>query len=616
MRQPNPVITFGMYGALALSLIWTEFDLIAKESGFQSVEQQRYDILITTARVMDGTGNPWFSADIGIRDGVIVAVGKLSDASAVRIIEAKSKYVTPGFIDLHSHADDVADRGSTKGLRATDPKRRAAPNLVSQGATTVVVNQDGRSPYSIAEQRAQLEEMGFGPNTILLVGHNTIRAMAMASDPKAALVPEEISKMQREATVEEVERMRHLVWEGMKAGAYGVSAGLEYLPGRWSNTEEVVAVVEEMVPFGGVFICHERSSGTDPMWYFPSYGGDRPPSFLDNIVELIEVGERTGATVVATHIKARGAHFWGSGRAAVQMIERARKRGVQIWADQYPYNTTGSDGRTRLIPSWVFGNRTASFVRTEDKVNYAHSLQQVLNDAGTVKKMRADITHEIVRRGGAENIMVMDYPDSSFIGKTIAQLSKELELLTVDLAIKLQLDGFPDKRGGARLRGFSLSEIDVELYGAQAWTATASDAGIALPGDGAVHARFYGTFPRKIRKYALERKVISVEHAVRSATSLPAQILGFRNRGLIREGFHADLVVFDLDELRDTATFFEPHQYANGIEYVLVNGIPVVDRGELTWALPGTIITPDDAQQSPKVEPTDRQTIEPKSTRK
>jgi N-acyl-D-amino-acid deacylase len=618
MRQLTAFIVLKSRSVLACLLVLTIVGLNAKGTLTQGVQQQKYDVLITNGRVMDGTGNPWFSADIGIRDGVIVSVGELSGATAARLIDATGKSVTPGFIDLHSHADDVADGENSKGLRARDPKRRAAPNLVSQGATTVVVNQDGRSPFSIEDQRAQLEERSFGPNTVLLVGHNTIRALAMASNRKVAMEREEIRTMQREATEEEIERMRHLVWEGLKAGAYGVSAGLEYLPGRWSNTEEVAAVVEEIVPFGGVFICHERSSGTDPMWYFPSYGGDRPPTFLDNIVELIEVGESTGATVVATHIKARGAHFWGSGRAAVQMIERARARGVQIWADQYPYNTTGSDGSTRLIPSWVFGDRTGNFVRTRNKMNFASTLQQVLSDAETAKKLRTDIAHEIVRRGGAENIIVMDYPDSSFFGKTIYQLSQEFDLSAVDLAIKLQLEGFTNQRGGARLRGFSLSEIDVELYGAQAWTATASDAGITLPGDGPVHARFYGTFPRKIRKYALERKVISVEHAVRSATSLPAQILGFRNRGMIREGFYADLVVLDLDELRDTSTFFEPHQYADGIEYVFVNGEAVVDQGELTWALPGMIITPEDARRAPRLEPKNaaRQTGEPKSTRR
>lgn len=559
----------------------------------------QFDILIKGGRVIDGTGNPWFYANIGIRNGVIVAVDKLEDAKANRVIDAKGKYVTPGFIDLHTHADDTREQEKSKGLRSPEKKRRAAPNLVSQGITTVVVNQDGRSPASIKQQRQELEESKFGPNAVLLVGHNSIRYFALAKNPKKEIDLAEIKNMQRYATEVEIEKMKKLVREGMEAGAYGVSSGLEYIPGRWSNTDEVVAVVKEIVPYGGVYITHERSSGSDPMWYFPSFGNEKQPTFLDNIVEVIEIADRTGATVVATHIKARGAHFWGSSHAAIQMIERARARGLRVWADQYPYNTSGSDGNTRLIPQWVIGQGISTFAPGSEKRNYAEAVQKVLADKTEAEKLKGDILHEYARRGGAENIIVMDYPDSSFIGKSLAQVSEELKISLVNLAIKLQLEGNQERRGGARLRGFSMSEMDVEAYGAQPWTATASDAGIALPGDGPVHARFYGTFPRKIRKYALERGIISVEDAVRAGTSLPAQILGFRNRGMIREGFYADIVVFDLDEIRDTATFFEPHQYAEGIEQVLVNGEFLVEDGELTWALPGVIITPEDGRRGP-----------------
>jgi N-acyl-D-amino-acid deacylase len=184
----------------------------------------------------------------------------------------------------------------------------------------------------------------------------------------------------------------------------------------------------------------------------------------------------------------------------------------------------------------------------------------------------------------------MDYQDKSLIGKSIAQVALEQGLDDIETIIKLQMEGNPRTAGGARLRGFSMSEIDIEAFSAQPWTATSSDASIALPGDGPVHARFYGTFPRKIRHYALERGVISLEDAVRASTSLPAQILGLRDRGMIREGFHADLVVFDLETIEDTATFFEPHQYADGIDFVLVNGEFIVDKGEFTWERPGRVL--------------------------
>ena len=557
-----------------------------------SVEAQDYDLLLKGGKIIDGTGNPWFSADIGIRSGRIISVGNLSDKSGRQTLDVSGLVVAPGFIDLHSHADGRR----ANGLRSDDEKRRSAPNLVSQGITTVVVNQDGGSPLSIQSQRTELEDKGFGPNAILLVGHNTVRAMAMSQNSNDPFADSEIGNMQRLATEEEILEMRRLVVEGMRSGAYGVSAGLEYIPGRWSNTEEVVSIVEPVKQFGGVFVQHERASGPDPMWYLPSFEQPDQPSFLDSIVETIEIAERTGVTTVATHAKARGADYWGSSRAAVQLIDTARARGVNIFADHYPYNTTGSDGSTRLIPQWV---------RSDERHSMSHreALEAVLSNPKQKNALRADILHEVQRRGGAENIVVMDFPEDGYTGKTLLELMKIHEMDAVSLALHLQREGFSDQRGGVRLRGYSLSEIDVEIYAASLWMATASDAGIALPGDGFVHARYYGTFPRKIRRYAMERRNLSVESAIRSATSLPAQILGLRNRGLLREGFYADLVVLDLKTLRDRATFFEPHQYADGIKHVFVSGISVVENDVMTGRLPGTIITPKEGKKAPETLP-------------
>ncbi len=563
--------------------------------GAQQPSPAHFDVLIEGGRVIDGTGNPWFYADVGVTDGTVTAVGDLGGTTADRRIDARGRFVAPGFIDLHSHADGH----QANGLRSEDAQRRAAPNLVAQGITTVVVNQDGRSPTSIVEQRAQLATTPFGPNAVLLVGHNTVRALAMGGDPEALFAPSEIATMRRAATPDEIATMRRLVQEGMEAGAYGLSAGLEYVPGRWSNTDELVAIVEEIAPRRGVYIVHERSSGAEPMWYLPSHGDPDQPTFLDSIAEAIEVGERTGATVVATHAKARGANYWGSSHAAIQLIERARARGVDVWADHYPYNTTGSDGNTRLIPAWIAGAEFESFAGDEAGANWAYAVLKVLENPSREKRLRADIAHEIARRGGAENIVVMAFPDARLVGQTLAEIAKTRDLDPVELAIRLQLEGAEDRRGGVTLRGYSLSEIDVDAYAAQTWMATASDAGIALAGDGLVHARYYGTFPRKIRRYARERGVLSVEDAIRSMTSLPAQILGFRNRGQIREGFHADIVVMDLDTLRDRATFADPHQLPDGIEHVLVNGEAVIDGGELTGAFGGLVITPEDGRRPP-----------------
>ncbi|MGQ0642786.1 MAG: N-acyl-D-amino-acid deacylase family protein [Gemmatimonadaceae bacterium] len=524
------------------------------------------DLVISGARVFDGTGNPWFYADVGVRGGRITRVGRLDSVQATRRIDAKGKAVIPGIIDLHSHADDGArPRG---GFRDPNAQRRAAPNLVMQGVTTVVVNQDGRSPLPIAEQRSTIERLGIGPNTILLVGHGSVRARVMGTD------------FQRPARADEVTAMRQLVRQAMRDGAWGMSAGLEYSPGRWSTTEEVVALAQEIAPFRGVYISHERSEGQDPMWFWPSQDPAGAPTLLDAVRETIEIGERTGATVVASHLKAKGMNYWGSSAAALELIERARGRGVDVWADQYPYNTSGSDGSTVLIPDWALGNG-----------GYAANLRHALADSALSAKVRRDIAHEIARRGGAEQVMIFDFPDTAMEGKTLAQVATLWHLTPIDAAIQLQLRGYQDREGGARVRGFSLAEGDIEMIAARSWVATASDAGIALPDDGpATHARFYGTFPRKLRRYALERDILPLESAIRSMTSLPAQILGLRDRGMIREGMVADLAIIDLNNIRDKATFFEPHQYAEGVEAVLVNGVEVVSNSKPTWALPGKVL--------------------------
>jgi N-acyl-D-amino-acid deacylase len=549
-----------LFGVILILIIF-----IAANSVLSQNTEKNWDILLTNGRILDGTGNPCFYADVGIKDGSIAAVGPLQGkSSAARVIDITGKIVAPGFIDIHSHAyDSVEDEASWVGK---DEKRFFAPNFVSQGVTSLVSNMCGGGPTDIKKQRETLAAKGTGLNVMLFIGHNAVRSQVMGKD------------FQRQATPEEIKRMKELVHKAMEDGAFGMSTGLEYVPSIWSTEEEIVALVEEIVPYGGIYMAHERASGLTPMWYVPSQHEPGPPNMLGNIIELIDVGKRTGATVLASHIKARGADFWGGSRAIIRLIDEARAQGVDIWADCYPYNSSGSDGNTVLIPRWALGR------------NFQEDLKKVLDDPEKAEDLYKDIRHNLNWRGEAKNVVVMDYPDKSDIGKNLAQLAEENGVSDVEMTIKMQLEGYAKMPGGARLRGFSMSEIDIEAFSAQPWTATSSDASIALPDDGPVHARFYGTFPRKIRHYALERKVMALEDAVRASTSLPAQILGLRDRGMIREGFRADIVVFDPATIKDTATFFEPHQYAEGIEQVLVNGTFVVENGELTWEKPGTVL--------------------------
>lgn len=560
---------------LAIALLsWGQAAILSDSlSGGQA---PRYDLLIKNGRVFDGSGNPWFPADIAVQSGRIVAVGALTGADAVRVIDATGKYVSPGFIDIHSHADDGS--GPRGGFRDADPIRRSAPNLVSQGITTVVVNQDGRSPWPVADQRALLEKNGIGPNAMLLVGHGTVRRSVMGDDVKRPARPDEIT------------RMRALVKQALQEGAVGLSAGLEYEPGRWSTTDEVVELARELPAFNGVYISHERSEGTDPMWFVPSQdGATPPPTLLDAVRETIEIGEKSGARVVASHLKAKGEHYWGSSAAAVTLIQRARDRGVDVWADQYPYPTSGTDGSTVLIPAWA--TRPPGAGPNQPPTNRADVLKRVLGDPPSAKLVRSDIAHEIRRRGGAENITVYEYTDKSLYGKSLADIARLWKLDPIETAIKIQLEGIRERNGGARMRGFSMAEIDMETIARQPWVATSTDGGIAMPADGPqTHARFYGSFTRKIRHYALDRGAISLEHAIRSSTSLPARIMNLKDRGQIREGFAADLVVFDLATIRDKATFFEPHQHSEGIDYVFINGTAMVDSGKLTHSRPGQIL--------------------------
>ncbi len=542
---------------------------------------QSFDLLIRNGRILDGSGNPWYAADVGVTDGRIVAVGQLPDAAATRVIDAAGRYVAPGFIDIHSHADDgsATPEWGTPHIRTDELRRKAMPNVVAMGVTTAVVNHDGRSPWPILEQRATIERQGVGANVMLMAGHGEIRGQVMGDDYRRA------------ATAEEIDRMRALARQAIAEGAVGISAGLEYSPGRWSTTDEVAAIVGELASIDGVYISHERSEGADPMWYLPSQHPSGAPTLIDAVQETIEIGRRTGVKVVASHIKAKGAHWWGTSGTIIQLIERARAEGVRVWADQYPYPTSGSDGSTTLIPAWATQDEEAE--SREDARPEATMLEISMRDAATAELVRMDVAHEIRRRGGADRVVVFEYPDSSVIGLSLQEVTELWRLPSaVDAAIELQYRGDPDRRGGGRLRGFSMSEDDVDAYAARPWVATASDGGLATPDDDrSVHPRFYGTFPRKIAWFARDRGILSVENAVRSMTSLPALLMGLEDRGEIREGYVADLVVFDLDRIQDEATFFEPHQYPSGIDHVIVGGEFVIDGGEHTWALPGRVLT-------------------------
>jgi N-acyl-D-amino-acid deacylase len=357
-----------------------------------------------------------------------------------------------------------------------------------------------------------------------------------------------------------------------------------------------VEVARPVKKFNGFYISHERSEGRDPMWHVRS---DPAPfvDLLDAVKETINIGRETGVRVVASHLKAKGADFWGSSHAATRLIREAREQGVEVYADQYPYDTSGSDGSTVLVPMWALvapganvggqlGEGGGGAARADAKAN----LQKRLEHPADADKIKGDIAHEIIRRGGPSRIVVYDFPDKRYVEKSIAWIAKDRGMSPVDAVIWIQLNG-SNTPGGARMRGYSLSEIDIEHIMAQDFTATCTDGDTVEFQAGVPHARFYGTMPRKIRRYAIDRKVIELPFAIRSMTSLPAQIMGLTDRGWIRAGYWADLVLFD-ESIEDTATFTEPHQYPKGVPFVFVNGVAVVDDGKFTRALPGRVLSP------------------------
>lgn len=452
---------------------------------------------------------------------------------------------------------------------------RSAPNLITQGITTVVVNQDGGGPLDLAVQRKTMERLGVGLNVVQVLGHGTIRGAVMGKDN------------QRPATADEVEQMQQHLRKALAEGAFGLSAGLEYDPGCWSTPREMEELAKTVAAADGVYIVHERSSGSRPMWYLPSRDAAEQPTMMDNLQELIQIAANTNVRTVATHIKARGTDYWGSAQRMNELIQKARDSGLPLFADQYAYNTSGSDGRIVLIPSWA--TSASENVDETKQDEFAEYLKWVLADETLAADVRRDVAYEITRRGGPESILIVEHVHAEFSGKTLAEFAAKLDVAPVEAAIALQLKGDRTRRGGARLRAFSMSEEDVEAFAQTPWTATSSDAGITLPSDGPVHPRFYGAFPRKIRHYAIDRGLMSIEEAVRVSTSLPASILRLDDRGVIRRGASADLVVFDPERIRDTADESNNHQYADGIEYVFVNGQLAVEQQRWIGCLAGRV---------------------------
>jgi len=497
--------------------------------------QQDYDVIIRGGRILDGSGNPWFIADIGIWGDRILAIDDLSDARAATVIDASGLYVTPGFIDVHSHA--------AGGLVTRERSEGRA--LLTQGLTTVVINPDGRSP-DIQGQRYALVEHGLGVNVAPMVGHGTTRGAVLGMDD-------------RPATNAELQRMREIVRTGMEAGAYGLSSGLFYAPGSYAPLDEVIDLAAVVAEYGGVYASHIRDEA------------DYTIGVVASVDEVIEVARRAGVPGIVTHVKALGPNVWGESATIVQHIEAARVEGIEMYADQYPYEASSTGLSAALLPRW-------------SQAGGAAAMAERFADPETRARIRAEMVDNLARRGGADRIQ-FTRGGPGMEGRTLRDIAAEQGIDPIDVAIEIVTGG-----GAGSIISHNMHADDVRALMVQPWTMTASDGGLPQFGAGKPHPRSYGTFPRKIRRYVVEDGVVALADAVRSMTSLPATAFRIRDRGVLRFGAYADIAVFDLDRLRDRATFMEPHQYSEGIVHVLVNGRIALRDGELTGRNAGEVL--------------------------
>lgn len=501
-----------------------------------------FDVVIRNGRVMDGSGNPWLRADIGIRGDRIAAVGRLDAATATRVIDAGDRVVAPGFIDVHSHAGEGLSRAE---LRQGQP-------LLAQGVTTIVANPDGGGPVDLARQRAELETGGIGPNVALLIGHGSVRRAVLGG-------------ANRDPTAAELEKMRALVRTGMEQGAFGLSSGLFYTPGSYSKTEEVIELAKVAAEFGGLYTSHIRDEG------------DYNVGVVAAVQEVIRIAEEGGLPGIVSHMKALGPDNWGLSAASIHRIEQARARGVQVFADQYPYEASSTSLGAALLPG---GLRAPT---AEQLAQDPASLPAAEREARL--KLEAALAENLRRRGGPAAIQIAFHrSDRSLEGLTLAQIAKARGVTPERAALELLA------AGGASIVSYNMSEDDIRRIMKQPWTMTSSDGGLVRMDEGKPHPRNYGAFSRKLALYVQERGVVDLEFAIRSMTSLPASVFGMRDRGFIREGAAADIVIFDPAQVRERATYTDPHQLSEGMMFVLVNGAVVIEDGKFTTSLPGKVL--------------------------
>jgi N-acyl-D-amino-acid deacylase len=489
------------------------------------------DVVIRGATLYDGSDRAAKPGDLAIRGERIVAVGSFRVAGHPRVIDGKGLIVAPGFIDLHTHSDRTLLQPATK----------ANVSYLLQGVTTVVTGNCGTGPADVAAYLRKLEANGVGSNVIHLIPHNDVRQAVMGN---ANRVP----------TADEMKRLELLVDRGMKEGAWGLSTGLYYNPGAYAKTEELIALAKVAARHGGFYASHMRDEGT---------------GVLSSIQEVLTIGREAKLPVHISHLKAFGPKAWGKAADEIGLIQQARAEGLAVTADQYPYTASSTALAAELIPpQFREGNSREYFARFDDR------------EQGP--RLRQAIASRISDLQAGPNIRIGRYvPKPAWQGKSLQAIADQEKKDLVDIVVDIE------RHGGAHIVNFSMSEEDMRLIMRQPFVATASDGASMAPDQTVPHPRSYGCFARKIGRLAIEEKLIPLELAIHSATGLPADILRLPERGYLKPGYYADVVVFDPETYRDRATFDKPHQFASGVRYLFVNGKLAVKEGKQTGALAG-----------------------------
>jgi N-acyl-D-amino-acid deacylase len=491
------------------------------------------DILIRRGTVYDGSGSPGRVADVGIRGDRITFVGDAAQSRVAgrRVIDATGLIVAPGFIDPHNHA--LANLPFVN-----EEARRNVPALM-QGITTMTIGSDGRGTFEVTRTMAASERSGIGTNVFSLVGFGSVRGAVMRTSSA-------------KATPAQVDSMRKLIERAMREGAYGVGSGLFYAPQSYSTTEDVIAVISAAKPYGGVYDTHQRDESSYSI------------GLLNSVREAIRIGRESGLTTNLGHVKALGVDVWGYADSVLRLMREARAQGQMVVADQYPWSASGTGLSSSLLPRWA-------------QAGGRDSLRSRVADPATRERILAEMRENLRRRGGDSTLLLINGspPARPYIGKTLKQVAAERNMPAVETALAMIGEGLD-----MGVASFNMTERDIETFMKDPFVMTSSDGS-------AGHPRLYGTYPRKIRRYVLEKGVITMERMIQSSSQQVAEVYGIADRGSIRTGYFADVIVFDPRSIRDMATYEEPRTLSVGMQWVFVNGQPAVADGQSTGIMAG-----------------------------